>query len=59
MTKIYRGIYRTNLSDELDICGDGNILSNKDNLLKIGKLLGVEAKTCNQIPNKGWNVVDK
>ena len=59
MTTIYLGIDRMNLKDELDLCGDGNILSSKDNLLKIGKLLGVEAKTCNQIPNKGWNVVDR
>ena len=28
--------------DELDLCDDGNVLSNKDKLLKIGKLLGVE-----------------
>ena len=47
MTTIYLGIDRMNLKDELDLCGDGNILSSKDNLLKIGKLLGVEAKTCN------------
>ena len=33
-----------NLTDELDLCDDGNILSNKENLLKIGKLLGVEAR---------------
>ena len=45
-----------NLTDELDLCDDGNILSNKDKLLKIGKLLGVETKICNEIPNKGWNV---
>ena len=46
------------LTDELDLCDDGNILSNKDNLLKIGKLLGVEAKSCNEIPNNGWNMAD-
>ena len=34
-------------------------LSNKDNLLKIGKLIGVEAKICNEIPNKGWKMADK
>ena len=45
-----------NLTDRLDLCCDGNILSNKDKLLKNGKLLGVEEKTCNEIPNKGWNV---
>ena len=56
---IYRGIDIMNLAYEQDLCGDGNILSNKNNLLKIGKLLGVEAKTCNEIPNKGWNVVDR
>ena len=33
-----------NLTDELNLCGDRNILSNKDKLLKIGKLLGVEDK---------------
>ena len=45
--------------DELDLCDDGNVLSNKDKLLKIGKLLGVEAKTCNEIPNKGCNMADR
>ena len=42
-----------------DICDDGSVLSNKYNLLKICKLLGVEAKTCNEIPNKGWNMADR
>ena len=46
------------LSDELDLCENGNILSNKENLLKIGKLLGVESKTCNEIPNNGWNMAN-
>ena len=41
-----------NLTDELYLCDDGHILSNKDRLIKIGKLLGVEAKTFNVIPNK-------
>ena len=41
MTTIYHGIDRMKLTDELDLCGDGNILSNKDNLIKIGKLFGV------------------
>ena len=45
-----------NLTDGLDLCDDGNVLSNKDRLHEIGKLLGVEAKTCNEIPNKGWNM---
>ena len=31
MTKIYREIDRMKLTDELDLCGDGNILSKKDN----------------------------
>ena len=43
-TKIYSGRGRMNLTDELDLFDDGNILSNKDKLLKIGKLLGVEDK---------------
>ena len=30
----------------------------EDKLLEIGKLLGVEAKTCNSIPNKCWNTED-
>ena len=58
-TTIYPGRDRMNLTYELALCNDGTILSNKDNLLKIGKLLGVEAKTCNEIPNKGCNVVDR
>ena len=44
---------------ELYLCGNGTILSNKDNLLKIGKLLGVKAKNCNEIPNKGLNIADR
>ena len=44
------------LTDNLDLCDDGNFFSNKENLLKIGKLLNVEAKTCNEIPNNGWNM---
>ena len=47
------------LTDELDLCDDGNILSNQDKLLKIDELLGVEAKTCNEILNKGWNMADR
>ena len=46
------------LADKLELCDDGNVLSNKENLLKVGKLLGVEAKTCDEIPNNGWNMAD-
>ena len=46
------------LTDELDLCDDGYILTNKEKLLKIGKLLGVESKTCNEISNNVWNVAD-
>ena len=42
-----------NLTYQLDLCDDGSILSDKYTLLEIGKLLGVEAQTCNEIPNKG------
>ena len=42
-----------NLTYELDLFDDVNTLSIKDKLLKIGKLLAVEAKTYNEIPNKG------
>ena len=38
-----------NLKNELDLCDDGGVLSNKDDCLEIGKLLGVES---------GWNMVD-
>ena len=46
------------LTDELDLCDDGNILSKKEELLKMGKFLGGESKTCNEIPNNGWNMAD-
>ena len=46
------------LTDELDLCDDGNILSNKEKLLKVGKLLGVDSNTCNEIPNNNWNTED-
>ena len=39
-TTIYRGRDRMNLADELDLCDDEEILSNREKLLKIGKLLG-------------------
>ena len=48
-----------NLTDEFDLCDDSNILSNKNKFLKISKLLGVEAKTCNKNPNKGQNMEDR
>ena len=56
---IYCGRDRITLTDELDLCDDGNITSNKDKLLKIGKLLGVESKTCNDILNQGWNMANR
>ena len=55
-TTIYRGRYRLILTDQLKLCDDGNVLSKKKNLIKVGKLLGVEAKTCDEIPNICWNV---
>ena len=57
MTTIYHGRDILILADELDLCDDGNISSNKENLLEIGKLLGVEAKNYNEIPINGWNMV--
>ena len=57
--QILRGRDRMSLEDDFDLCDDGNVLSNKDKLLKIGKLLGVEAKNCNEIPNKGWKMADR
>ena len=46
------------LIDELNLCDDGNILSNKEKLLKIGNFLGVEAKTFDEIPNNSCNISD-
>ena len=46
------------LTDELDLCDDGNSLSNKEKLFKIGNFIGVEAKICNEIPNNGRNMAD-
>ena len=48
-----------NLTDYLDLCDDGDILSNKDKLLEICKLFGVEYKTFNEIPNEGCNMADR
>ena len=47
-----------NLADELDLLDDGDVLSKEYKQLEIGKLLGVESQTCNEITNKGWNMVD-
>ena len=55
---MYRGRDRLRLKYELYLCDDGNIWSNKENLLKIGKLIGDEAKTCDEIPNNGCNIAD-
>ena len=57
-TTIYRGRYRFSLIDELKFCYDVNDLSNKENLLKVGKLLCVESKTCDEIPNNVFNMAD-
>ena len=46
------------MTDELGLYDDECILSKKKKLLKIGKALGVEAKTCNEIPNNGFNMAD-
>ena len=42
----------------MDLCDVWNILSNKEKLLKFGDFLGVEAKTCDDIPNNGFNMAD-
>ena len=47
-----------NLTYELDLCDDGNDLSNKDKQLGIVKLLGVESKTCSEILNECYNMAD-
>ena len=57
-TTIYRGRDRINQTYESYLCNDGNVLSNKEKLLEIGILLGVEAQICNEIPNKGWDMAD-
>ena len=58
-TKILHGRDRMNMIDEFGLCDDGNFLSNNYKLPKIVKLLGVEAKTCNEVPNKGWDMADR
>ena len=46
------------LTDELDLCDDEKNLSKKEQLLKIGKFIGVQAKTCDEIKNSGCNMAD-
>ena len=46
------------LTDELELCDDVNALTSKENLLKAGKLLDIKSKTCDYIPNNGWNMED-
>ena len=58
ITTIYSVRYRLILIDKLELCDDGNVLPNKENSLKVGKLLGVEAKSCDEIPNNSWNMAD-
>ena len=57
-TTIYCGRDRLNLTDELKLCDYVNALSNKENLPKVGKLLGLESKTFYDIPNNCWNMAD-
>ena len=42
----------------MKLCDDVNVLSNKENSIRVGKLLGVGSKTCDEIPNNGWNMTD-
>ena len=42
----------------MKLCDYVNVLSKKENLLKVGKLLGVESKSCDEISNNGWNMAD-
>ena len=44
------------LTDEFYLYNYIDILSKKDNLLKIGKFLGVEAKSFNEILDKTCNM---
>ena len=48
-----------NLTDEVELCGDGDILSKEYKSLKIAKLICVESKTCNEMTNKGCNTEDR
>ena len=57
-TTIYCGRYRLSLKYELKLCDDVNVLSNKDKLIKVGKLLGAGSKTCDDMHNNGWNMSD-
>ena len=43
-TKIYHGRDKLNLTYEMDLCDNRNILSNKYKLIKTGKLLGLNPK---------------
>ena len=57
-TTIYCGRDRLNLTDELELFDDKNVWKKKENSLKVGKLLGVEDKTGDEIPNNGWNMAN-
>ena len=48
-----------NLTYQLDLCGNGKNLSNKDKLIKTDKLLGFKSKNCNEISNKYLNMADR
>ena len=42
----------------MKLCDDVNVLLIEDNLVAVGKLLGVEFKTSGEIPNNVWNTAD-
>ena len=52
ITTILCGIGRTNLTNKFHLCDEGNILSNKYKLLKIGKLIGFKPKLATRYPIK-------
>ena len=56
---MYRGRDRINLTEKLDLCDDGNILSNKDKFFEIGKLRGLNPKLEMRYPIKVgiWQIV--
>ena len=57
ITKIYHGREILSLIYEIKLCDAVNCFD-KENSLTIGKILGVESKTCDDIRNNGWNMAD-
>ena len=51
-----RGKHIISLTENVGSCDEDIDLSNKEKLIEIRNILGVEANACDYVPNRGWNM---